>query len=239
MHVQRWRGQDDIPSDWGRGVLTIGVFAGVHRGHQELIARAVKAARARGVPAVLMTFDPHPMEVVFPGSHPAQLTTLTRRAELAEDLGIDVFPGRAWEVMRTLSGSSLTYLQRSLDEGVVSATTRAYQNRPDEFAITREFDRTAAEFEQEFRALQRQDNVLSMPPGRAAATLRMRQAQQKIDDARVNGMSQSQMYRLRDYYRTSGSEEGAAAMQQLIDNLQEYRNHIRANALRDVREMQQ
>ena len=89
--MERWRGQDDIPSDWGRCVLTIGVFDGVHRGHAELIGRAVKAGRARGVPAVLMTFDPHPMEVVFPGSHPAQLTTLTRRAELAEDLGIDVF----------------------------------------------------------------------------------------------------------------------------------------------------
>lgn len=38
-----------------------------------------------------MTFDPHPMEVIRPGSHPAQLTTLTRRAELAEALGIDVF----------------------------------------------------------------------------------------------------------------------------------------------------
>lgn len=40
---------------------------------------------------MLMTFDPHPMEVVFPGSHPAQLTTLTRRAELVEEMGIDVF----------------------------------------------------------------------------------------------------------------------------------------------------
>lgn len=89
--MQRWRGQDEIPSDWGRCVLTIGVFDGVHRGHAELIAHAVKSARARGVPTVLMTFDPHPMEVVFPGSHPAQLTTLTRRAELAEELGIDVF----------------------------------------------------------------------------------------------------------------------------------------------------
>ena len=89
--VDRWRGQDDIPSDWGRCVLTIGVFDGVHRGHAELIARAVKSSRARGEPSVLMTFDPHPMEVVFPGSHPAQLTTLTRRAELAEELGIDVF----------------------------------------------------------------------------------------------------------------------------------------------------
>ena len=67
------------------------MFDGVHRGHAELIARAVKAGRERGVPTVLMTFDPHPMEVVFPGSHPAQLTTLTRRAELAEELGIDVF----------------------------------------------------------------------------------------------------------------------------------------------------
>ena len=89
--MQRWRGQDDIPTDWGRCVVTIGVFDGVHRGHQELISHAVKAGRTRGVPSVLMTFDPHPMEVVFPGSHPAQLTTLTRRAELVEELGIDVF----------------------------------------------------------------------------------------------------------------------------------------------------
>ncbi len=89
--MERWRGQEDIPSDWGRCVLTIGVFDGVHRGHAELIERAVKSGRARGVPTVLMTFDPHPMEVVFPGSHPAQLTTLTRRAELVEELGIDVF----------------------------------------------------------------------------------------------------------------------------------------------------
>ncbi|MBV9513646.1 MAG: bifunctional riboflavin kinase/FAD synthetase [Mycobacteriaceae bacterium] len=89
--MQRWRGQDDIPTDWGRCVLTIGVFDGVHRGHQELIASAVKSGRERAVPTVLMTFDPHPMEVVHPGSHPAQLTTLTRRAELVEELGIDVF----------------------------------------------------------------------------------------------------------------------------------------------------
>ncbi|WP_018160854.1 bifunctional riboflavin kinase/FAD synthetase [Smaragdicoccus niigatensis] len=87
----RWRGVDDVPADWGRCVLTIGVFDGVHRGHQQLIGRAVAAARRRRVPCVLMTFDPHPMEVVRPGSHPAQLTTLTRRAELAEELGVDVF----------------------------------------------------------------------------------------------------------------------------------------------------
>ena len=89
--MQRWRGQDEIPTDWGRCVVTIGVFDGVHRGHAELINHAVKAGRSRGVPTVLMTFDPHPMEVVFPGNHPAQLTTLTRRAELVEEMGVDVF----------------------------------------------------------------------------------------------------------------------------------------------------
>ncbi|MEC3954256.1 bifunctional riboflavin kinase/FAD synthetase [Nocardia sp. CDC153] len=89
--MQRWRSLEEMPADWGRCVLTIGVFDGVHRGHAQLISRAVKSAAVRGVPSVLMTFDPHPLEVVRPGSHPAQLSTLDRRAELVEELGIDVF----------------------------------------------------------------------------------------------------------------------------------------------------
>jgi riboflavin kinase/FMN adenylyltransferase len=89
--VQRWRGLDHLPGGWGRCVVTIGVFDGVHKGHQALINRAVELAHQRGVPSVLMTFDPHPSEVVRPGSHPAQLTTLRRRAELVEQLGVDVF----------------------------------------------------------------------------------------------------------------------------------------------------
>ncbi|GAA0633556.1 bifunctional riboflavin kinase/FAD synthetase [Kutzneria viridogrisea] len=72
-------------------MVTIGVFDGVHRGHRALIGRAVELAAERGLPSVLMTFDPHPAEVVRPGSHPAQLTTLQRRAELVEQLGVDVF----------------------------------------------------------------------------------------------------------------------------------------------------
>ncbi|MBA8823369.1 riboflavin kinase/FMN adenylyltransferase [Saccharopolyspora lacisalsi] len=89
--MQRWRGLERIPGGWGRCVVTIGVFDGVHRGHQALIGQAVRRARQRGLPCVMMTFDPHPAEVVRPGSHPAQLTTLERRAELAEQLGVDVF----------------------------------------------------------------------------------------------------------------------------------------------------
>lgn len=89
--MQRWRGLESLPGGWGRCVVTVGVFDGVHLGHQELIRRAVSLAGDRGLPSVLLTFDPHPSEVVRPGSHPAQLTTLRRKAELVEELGIDVF----------------------------------------------------------------------------------------------------------------------------------------------------
>lgn len=89
--MQRWHGLDAVPSGWGHCVVTIGVFDGVHRGHAEIIGQAVTAARERGVPSVLITFVPHPSEVVRPGSHPPVLTTIVRRAELVEQLGVDVF----------------------------------------------------------------------------------------------------------------------------------------------------
>ncbi len=71
-------------------MATIGVFDGVHLGHQQIIARARTLADERGLPAVLVTFTPHPSEVVRPGSHPALLTSNTRKAELAEAFGVDV-----------------------------------------------------------------------------------------------------------------------------------------------------
>jgi riboflavin kinase / FMN adenylyltransferase len=89
--VQRWRGLEAVPTGWGRSVVTVGVFDGVHRGHQRLIGRAVERARERGLPSALVTFDPHPAEVVRPGSHPARLTTLRRRADLVAELGVDAF----------------------------------------------------------------------------------------------------------------------------------------------------
>ncbi|MEU3062524.1 bifunctional riboflavin kinase/FAD synthetase [Streptomyces subrutilus] len=87
--MQRWRGLEDIPQDWGRSVVTIGSYDGVHRGHQLIIGRAVAAARELGVPSVVVTFDPHPSEVVRPGSHPPILAPYDRRAELMSGLGVD------------------------------------------------------------------------------------------------------------------------------------------------------
>ncbi|MFD6420180.1 bifunctional riboflavin kinase/FAD synthetase [Streptomyces sp. NPDC060194] len=87
--MQRWRGLEDIPQDWGRSVVTIGSYDGVHRGHQLIIGRAVERARELGVPSVVVTFDPHPSEVVRPGSHPPLLAPHHRRADLMAALGVD------------------------------------------------------------------------------------------------------------------------------------------------------
>jgi len=87
--VKRWRGVENTPSGWGRSVVTIGVFDGVHRGHQQIIGHAVRRARDAGLNSVVVTFDPHPAEVVHPGSHPAMLTTPRRKAELIEEVGAD------------------------------------------------------------------------------------------------------------------------------------------------------
>ncbi|WP_411089881.1 bifunctional riboflavin kinase/FAD synthetase [Streptomyces sp. 061-3] len=87
--MQRWRGLEDIPQDWGRSVVTIGSYDGVHRGHQLIIGKAVDRARELGVPSVVVTFDPHPSEVVRPGSHPPLLAPHHRRAELMAELGVD------------------------------------------------------------------------------------------------------------------------------------------------------
>ncbi|GAA2738529.1 bifunctional riboflavin kinase/FAD synthetase [Actinocorallia aurantiaca] len=87
--MRRWYGLDEVPRDWGRSVVTIGVFDGVHRGHQKVIGRAAELAAELGLPCVVVTFDPHPDEVVRPGSHPPLLSSGVRRPELLAEVGAD------------------------------------------------------------------------------------------------------------------------------------------------------
>lgn len=87
--MYRWQGLHDVPQSWGRCVVTIGVFDGVHRGHQRIVARAAEIGAERGLPLVVVTFDPHPDEVVRPGSHPTRLCTARFRTELLGRLGAD------------------------------------------------------------------------------------------------------------------------------------------------------
>lgn len=87
--MRRWRGVEQTPGGWGRSVVTIGVFDGVHRGHRRTIEHVVRRATGSGLSSVVVTFDPHPSEVVRPGTHPAVLTGPRRKAELIEALGVD------------------------------------------------------------------------------------------------------------------------------------------------------
>lgn len=86
------RGLDEVPEGFGQPdgtVVTIGVFDGVHRGHQLLISNAVEEAKRLGVPSVVMTFDPHPVAVFAPEQAPDALVSLEERARLIETLGVD------------------------------------------------------------------------------------------------------------------------------------------------------
>lgn len=71
-------------------VVTIGVFDGVHRGHQAIIRRAVEQARERGCRSVAVTFDRHPEEVVRPDAVPSYLQTLDARVSALRAQGLDL-----------------------------------------------------------------------------------------------------------------------------------------------------
>jgi riboflavin kinase/FMN adenylyltransferase len=73
----------------GPCAVAVGNFDGVHLGHAAIVARLREAAGRHGVPAVVMTFDPHPASVLRPGEAPVPLTTPERRAELLVQLGVD------------------------------------------------------------------------------------------------------------------------------------------------------
>lgn len=69
--------------------VTIGVFDGVHRGHQHLVALLLERARHEDLAAVAITFNPHPRTVLRPGTAVTYLTSLEERVELLQGLGID------------------------------------------------------------------------------------------------------------------------------------------------------
>lgn len=69
--------------------LTIGNFDGVHLGHQAMLAKLRAAATARGLPACVMTFEPHPREFFAPDKAPVRLTSLREKLELLAQHGVE------------------------------------------------------------------------------------------------------------------------------------------------------
>ncbi len=73
----------------GPAALTIGNFDGVHLGHQAMLAELARAAAQLGVPACVLTFEPHPREFFSPDQAPARLTSLREKLELLAQSGVE------------------------------------------------------------------------------------------------------------------------------------------------------
>jgi riboflavin kinase/FMN adenylyltransferase len=79
---------DDIDPRYRGGVLSVGVFDGVHLGHQKVLGRVVERARAAGSEAVIFTFHPHPLEILRPQEVPALIQTFGQKLDLMRSLGV-------------------------------------------------------------------------------------------------------------------------------------------------------
>lgn len=78
-----------VPRDGRPVVVTVGTFDGVHRGHQRVVRKVVRQAAERGGRSVLVTFDPHPLQVVRPSQAPKLLTVPGEKKPLLTALGLD------------------------------------------------------------------------------------------------------------------------------------------------------
>lgn len=85
----RLSSREAVPDALRGGIIALGNFDGFHLGHQAVVAEAVRWARAQGVPAIIATFDPHPVRHFAPDSPPFRLTTLDQRERLFAAAGAD------------------------------------------------------------------------------------------------------------------------------------------------------
>lgn len=71
------------------GIISIGNFDGVHRGHQLMIQALVQRARSQNRPAIVLTFDPHPIQLLRPEHAPPELMGIENRAAILQSLGVN------------------------------------------------------------------------------------------------------------------------------------------------------
>ena len=87
--MERLDGGSAVPEALRGGIVALGNFDGFHKGHQAVVGRAVSRARAEGRPALVATFDPHPVRFFKPELPPFRLTTLDQRERLFGAAGAD------------------------------------------------------------------------------------------------------------------------------------------------------
>jgi riboflavin kinase/FMN adenylyltransferase len=82
-------GDTAVPTGFGPSVVGVGNFDGVHCGHRAILARLIAEARAGGMRAVAITFDPHPLQLLRPADCPPMITPLPERLALLAETGLD------------------------------------------------------------------------------------------------------------------------------------------------------
>ena len=87
--MERLDGGSAVPGHLRGGVVALGNFDGFHLGHQAVVRRAIERARGEGRPALVATFDPHPVRFFKPDAEPFRLTTLEQRQLLFAEAGAD------------------------------------------------------------------------------------------------------------------------------------------------------
>jgi riboflavin kinase/FMN adenylyltransferase len=87
--MERLNGGSAVPAPFSGGIVALGNFDGFHLGHQAVVGRAITRARAEGRPALIATFDPHPVRFFKPDAPPFRLTTLDQRQRLFAAAGAD------------------------------------------------------------------------------------------------------------------------------------------------------
>jgi riboflavin kinase / FMN adenylyltransferase len=89
MRIVGLGGEAELPGDVGATIVTVGTFDGVHCGHRDVVARLVSQARASGRASLLVTFEPHPLEIINPSAAPALLTTRDEKLALLAKTSLD------------------------------------------------------------------------------------------------------------------------------------------------------
>lgn len=128
--MERLDGSAAVPPKYCGGIVALGNFDGFHSGHQAVVGRAIALAKAKDVPALVATFDPHPVRYFKPDTPPFRLTSLDQRERLFAGAGADamiVFPFNA--ALAALSADEFVAQRLAGLAGVVTGEDFTFGNR--------------------------------------------------------------------------------------------------------------
>ena len=164
--MERLSGERRVPDALRGGVIALGNCDGFHRGHQAVVGRAVAMAREQGRPALVATFDPHPVRFFKPDAAPFRLTSLDQRARLFAEAGADAILVFAFDAALAALTAEEFVAQRLIDlagaAGVVTGEDFTFgKGRSGTVSVLAELGRTHGLVTEAVGAVSEQGEVIS------------------------------------------------------------------------------